>query len=156
MVEKPAAAYNTLLSDISTLLTEGRKKSFQQVNTILVETYWNIGRRIVEHEQQGSEKAEYGSRLLKDLARDLSGQFGKGFSRSNLQYMRLLYLAYPKCRTLSGILSWSHYAELLGISDELARSFYEKQCINENWSVRELKRQRQSGAVRPAWASSTW
>lgn len=145
MAEKPATAYNALLSDISALLTEGRKKSFQQVNTILVETYWNIGRCIVEHEQQGKDKAEYGSRLLKDLARDLSRQFGKGFSRSNLQYMRLLYLAYPKCQTLSGKLSWSHYTELLSISDEMARSFYEKQCINDNWSVRELKRQRQSG-----------
>ena len=144
MANTLSATYNALVSEIGTILTEGRKKAFQQVNTILVETYWNIGRRIVEHEQQGSEKAEYGSRLLKELARDLSRQYGKGFSRSNLQYMRLLYLAYPKCQTLSGKLSWSHYAELLGISDELARSFYEKQCINENWSVRELKRQRQS------------
>jgi predicted nuclease of restriction endonuclease-like (RecB) superfamily len=145
MPETPVTAYNTLLSDIGTLLTEGRKKSFRQVNTILVETYWNIGRRIVEHEQQGSEKAEYGSRLLKDLARDLSRQYGKGFSKSNIYLMRVLYLTYPKFQTLSGKLSWSHYTELLSISDELSRSFYEKQCIKDSWSVRELKRQRQSG-----------
>src|SRR6056297_3235980 len=122
------------------------EEAFQQVNTILVETYWNIGRRIVE----------YGSRLLKELAWDLSRQYGKGFSRSTLQYMRLLYIKYPKLQTLSGKLSWSHYTELLSISDDLSRSFYEKQCIKENWSVRELKRQRQRplhlrfpGAPRP-------
>ncbi|MBN2659552.1 MAG: DUF1016 domain-containing protein [Calditrichaeota bacterium] len=136
--------YKKLISEIEVLLKEGRIKSIQKVNTILVETYWNIGRRIVEHEQNGNEKAEYGSRLLKELSRDLSQKLGKGFSRSNLQYMRLLFLTYPKCQTLSGILSWSHYTELLSISDNLARSFYEKQCIYENWSVRELKRQRQS------------
>ena len=140
----------------SSLLAEGRKNAFQQVNTILVETYWNIGRRIVEYEQVGKEKADYGSRLLKELARDLSRTYGKGFSRSNLQYMRILYIKYPKCQMLSGKLSWSHYTELLSISDDLSRSFYEKQCIKENWSVRELKRQRQRplhlrvpGAPRP-------
>jgi len=105
------------------------EEAFQQVNTILVETYWNIGRRIVE----------YGSRLLKELAWDLSRQYGKGFSRSTLQYMRLLYIKYPKLQTLSGKLSWSHYTELLSISDDLSRCLYEKQCI------KELKRQRQSG-----------
>lgn len=70
--------------------------------------------------------------------------FGKGFSRSNLQYMRLLYVYYPNCQSLSGKLSWSHYTELLSISDGLARSFYEQQCVQENWSIRELKRQRDS------------
>jgi predicted nuclease of restriction endonuclease-like (RecB) superfamily len=145
MPDKPVNTYNSLITDIGTLLAQGRKKSFQQVNSILVETYWNIGRRIVEHEQQGNEKAEYGSRLLKDLARDLRIQYGKGFSKSNIYLMREIFLIYPKFQTLSGKLSWSHYTELLSISDELSRSFYEKQCINENWSVRELKRQRQSG-----------
>jgi len=106
-----------------------------------VKTYWDIGKRIVEFEQKGEERANYGAELLKKLAKDLSLKYGKGFSRSNLQYMRLLYIKYPKCQTLSGKLSWSHYVELLGVSDDLARSFYEKQCIRENWSVRELKRQ---------------
>jgi len=138
------------------LLAEGRKKAFQQVNTILVETYWSIGRRIVEYEQAGKEKADYGSRLLKDLSRDLGHKYGKGFSKSNIYMMRVLYLTYPKFQTLSGKLSWSHYTELLSISDDLSRSFYETQCIKENWSVRELKRQRQRplhlrfpGAPRP-------
>ena len=125
--------YSFLLNEIGFLLQEGRRKAFAAVNSILVETYWHVGRNIVEYEQKGTEKAEYGSRLLKELSKDLKIRFGKGFSRSNLQYMRLLYINYPKCQTLSGKLSWSHYTELLSISDDLARSFYEKQCINEKW-----------------------
>lgn len=136
--------YNELISNIGDLLEQGRKAAFKSVNSILVETYWQIGKRIVEYEQKGQEKAEYGSLLLKRLSADLKMRFGKGFSRSNLQYMRLLYLKYPKRQTLSGKLSWSHYTELLSVSDDLARSFYEKQCLIENWSVRELKRQRSS------------
>ncbi len=103
-----------------------------------MKTYRDIGKRIVEFEQKGEERANYGAELLKKLAKDLSLKYGKGFSRSNLQYMRLLYIKYPKCQTLSGKLSWSHYVELLGVSDDLARSFYEKQCIRENWSVTDL------------------
>ena len=137
--------YSKLLGNIGKLLEKSRKAAIQKVNNILVQTYWNIGKRIVEFEQGGKEKADYGSELLKRLSNDLKERYGKGFSRSNLQYMRLLYLKYQKYQTLSGKLSWSHYIEILSISDELARSFYEKQCINENWSVRELKRQINSG-----------
>lgn len=110
-------------------------------NTILVETYWKIGERIVEYEQKGGEKAEYGTKLLTRLSKDLRLRHGKGFSKSNVYLMRSLYIKYPKFQTLSGKLSWSHYGELLSITDDLARSFYEKQCIKENWSVREIKRQ---------------
>jgi len=137
--------YGELLSAISSQLTSGRAQASRQINHILVETYWNIGKYIVEFEQQGEEKAEYGSKLLERLSRDLRVKHAKGFSRSNLQYMRLLYLDYPNCQTLSGNLSWSHYVELLNISDRLARSFYEKQAIKDGWSVRELQRQRSTG-----------
>jgi predicted nuclease of restriction endonuclease-like (RecB) superfamily len=133
--------YNTLVASIGKLLEDARKNVAKTINTILVETYWKIGKQIVEYEQIGKERANYGEKLLKKLSKDLTNKFGRGFSRSNLQYMRLLYLKYPKCQTLSGKLSWSHYVELLNVSDDLARSFYEKQCIKENWSVRELKRQ---------------
>jgi len=133
--------YNTLVASIGKLLEDARKNVAKTINTILVETYWKIGKQIVEYEQRGKERANYGEKLLKKLSKDLTNKFGRGFSRSNLQYMRLLYLKYPKCQTLSGKLSWSHYFELLNVSDDLARSFYEKQCIKENWSVRELKRQ---------------
>ena len=137
-------AYQQLIRDIAASLIQGRTQAAQQINTILVQTYWQIGQYIVEFEQKGNEKAEYGSRLIKQLAQDLKTTLGKGFSRSNLQYMRLLYLSYPNCQSLSGKLGWSHYTELLSISDALARSFYEQQCVQENWSVRELKRQRDS------------
>lgn len=134
--------YQTLIDRITTCLTQGRIQANQQVNTVLLDTYWQIGQHIIEFEQSGQERAQYGTRLLPQLSKDLKQTHGKGFSRSNLQYMRLLYLAYPKRQTLSGKLTWSHYTELLAISDELARSFYEQQCIRENWSVRELKRQK--------------
>ena len=90
----------------------------------MLQTYWNIGRRIVEEEQNGNMRAEYGSALLKDLSKELTKDYGRGFSRSNLQSMRALYLNYEKCQTLSGKLSWSHYLLLLGVSDLNARSFY--------------------------------
>ena len=136
--------YSHLINDIGNLLLNGRKKAMQSVNTTLVSTYWHIGRRIVEFEQKGNEKAVYASKLLKRLSKDLKAAYGKGFSISNVYLMRQLYIKYEKFQTLSGKLSWSHYTELLSISDDLARSFYEKQCEKENWSVRELKRQRNS------------
>jgi predicted nuclease of restriction endonuclease-like (RecB) superfamily len=133
--------YSKLLTDIGDLLSEGRKFAAQRINAALVETYWNIGKSIVEFEQKGQLKAEYGSTLLTQLAKDLKLKYGKGFSKSNIYLMRLFYLKYKKFQTVSGKLGWSKYCELLAIDDDLARSFYEKQCINENWSVRELKRQ---------------
>ena len=135
-------SYKILVDGIGSVPEQGRDKTIIKVNSILVETYWHVGQRIVEFKQAGKIKAEYGKELLLRLSKDLKIRYGKGFSKSNLQYMRLLYMAYPKRQTLSGKLSWSHYVELLSISDDAGRSFYEKQCIAENWSVRELKRQR--------------
>lgn len=133
--------YGKLIDSIGKLLEDARKGVAKTVNTILVETYWKIGKRSVGYEQKGNQKAEYGTELLARLSRDLSLKYGKGFSKSNVYLMRQFFLKYPKFQTLSGKLSWSHYVELLNVSDDLARSFYEKQCIKENWSVRELKRQ---------------
>ena len=113
----------------------------KQVNNILVKTYWEIGRIIVEDEQGHSDRAEYGKNLIADLSKKLTKEYGKGFSKSNLFYMRSFYLTYPIFQTLSGKLSWSHYLELLSIDDKNKRSFYEKETVNANWSVRELKRQ---------------
>ncbi len=143
-IDKTTENYTNLLTDIGEVLAQGRTIAQKQVNTVLVETYWNVGKYIVEFEQNGNQKAEYGTKLLKNLAKDLTHLYGKGFSRSNLQNMRLLYLKFPICQTLSSKLSWSHYLELLSVSDELAFSFYLKQTEIENWSVRELKRQVQS------------
>jgi len=133
--------YNTLVQDIGKILEEGRNKAFRAVNEIIIKTYWEIGKRIIVFEQEGKEKAEYGSHLLEKLSKDLKSRYGKGFSRSNIIYMRLFYIKYQKSETLSHQLSWSHYFELLKVEEDLERSFYEKQCLNETWSVRELRRQ---------------
>jgi predicted nuclease of restriction endonuclease-like (RecB) superfamily len=109
-----------------------------------VQTYWQVGRHIVEFEQSDSEKAEYGKELLTRLAKDLTIEYGKGFSRSNLFQIRNFYLKFPKIQTLSGQLSWSHYVELIKTDSDLELNFYLKQCEKENWSVRELKRQMKS------------
>ena len=130
-----------LINDIKKVLQTARQNIATQVNAELLTTYWNIGRIIVEHEQNNKARAEYGAQTLKDLSKYLTADFGKGFSRSNLQNMRTFYLAYSKMPDASGILTWSHFCELLSISDEQKRSFYEKETINSGWSVRELKRQ---------------
>lgn len=128
-------------SSIKELMDNARNSVAKEVNNILIQTYWEIGRIIVEDEQGNSDRAEYGKQLITDLSKRLTKEYGKGFSRSNLQNMRKFYLSYPICQTLSGKLSWSHYCELLSISDEKKRSFYEKETVSANWSVRELKRQ---------------
>ena len=138
-MNKPAS-YNTLVKDIGELLKQARAKAAYSVNAILVNTYWHIGRHIVEFEQQGSSKATYGTELLDNLSKDLTLAYGKGFSRSNLIYIRKFYLAFPKSETLSRQLSWSHYFEILKAENELEISFYSRQCEKEHWSVHELKR----------------
>ena len=132
---------SSMILEIRELLETTRKNVAQQVNTQMLTTYWNIGRIIVEYEQQNQLRAEYGKQTIRELSKELTREFGKGFSRSNLQNMRAFYLAYEKCQTVSGKLSWSHYCELLSITDENKRSFYEKEAVNSGWSVRELKRQ---------------
>ena len=132
---------NNMLSQIKLLLNDARKSVASTVNAVLLQTYWQIGKIIVEDEQQHSNRAEYGKQTLKTLSRALTEEYAKGFSRSNLYNMRLLYLTHQNVQTLSGKLSWSHYCVLLLISDEQKRSFYEKECQNSSWSVRELKRQ---------------
>lgn len=133
-----------IIEEIKSILDEARCNVARQVNSELLNTYWNIGRIICEYEQSAPERADYGKQTLKELSKVLTQEFGKGFSRSNLQNMRAFYLTYEKCQTLSGKLSWSHYCELLSISDSDKRSFYEKEAVNANWSVRELKRQIES------------
>jgi len=138
---KKGSNYNQLIGNITQILEQGRKQSYAAVNKILVKAYWEIGKRIVEYEQEGKEKAEYGTALLDHPSRDLKLMHGKGFSKSNVYLMRQFYLKYKKFQTVSGKLSWSHYSELLSIGEDLARRFYEGQCLKENWSVRDLKRQ---------------
>ena len=101
--------YGKLIESIGVLLESARKQVARSVNRILVETYWDIGKKIVEYEQKGGEKAEYGTKLLTKLSKDLRLKYNRGFGKSNVYLMRLLYLKYPKFQTLSGKLSWSHY-----------------------------------------------
>ena len=137
-------SYPQLLDQISEAYTQGRVRAVQAVNAQLIQTYWQVGRHIVEFEQAGQLRAEYGKALIDTLAADLSLRHGKGFSRSNLIRFRQLYLVYPISATLSHQLTWSHIVELLKIDDPLERGFYEQQTLRERWSVRELIRQKAS------------
>lgn len=132
---------NSMMNEIREILQSARQRVAIQVNTELLSTYWNIGKIIVEHEQENQERADYGKQTLKQLSKELTKEFGKGFSVSNLQFMRRFYQCYQIQQTVSVKLSWSHYCELLTISDADKRSFYEKETVNSGWSVRELKRQ---------------
>lgn len=133
--------YQKLVDSIGTTIESARQRAVQAVNNELLKANWEIGKYIVEFEQHGNEKAEYGSSLLTNLSKDLKSRFGKGFSKSNIYLMRQFYLKYQIFQSLTGKLTWTHYAELLGVSDDIARGFYENQVVNDNWSVRELKRQ---------------
>ncbi len=132
---------NLVVHEISDLLATARSNVARQVNSELLSTYWNIGRIIAEYEQTVPERADYGKQTLKELSKALTNKFGKGFSVSNIQFMRRFYQTYQIQQTVSVKLTWSHYCELLTISDPDKRSFYEKEAVNANWSVRELKRQ---------------
>ena len=130
-----------VVHEIGDLLAAARSNVARQVNNELLSTYWNIGRIIAEYEQTVPGRADYGKQTLKELSKALTNEFGKGFSVSNIQFMRRFYQTYQIQQTASVKLSWSHYCELLSISDPDKRSFYEKEAVNSNWSVRELKRQ---------------
>lgn len=142
---KKNTTYQQLIATIDKVYQQAKNNIVSAVNTEMLHAYWMIGQYIVEFEQGGQVKAVYGKRLLENLSKDLTLNSGKGFSRSNLTYMRMLYQKYPIRETLSHKLSWSHYYELLKIDEILARNFYEKQAIKENWTIRELKRQKKTG-----------
>jgi predicted nuclease of restriction endonuclease-like (RecB) superfamily len=150
-------ANDTFIADIKSLLSDARNSVYQVINTTMTQTYWGIGKRIVEEEQQGKARAEYGKRLIKNLSDELLKEFGKGFSIDNLKNMRRFYLAYSNSETPSRVseksetvshqfeLSWSHYIFLTRIIHEDERNFYEIESIQNNWALRELKRQFNSG-----------
>lgn len=140
MIEHESVIF-PMVAEIRQVLEAARGHIAHQVNSELLYAYWNIGRIMVENEQSQPERADYGKRTIRELSRALTKELGKGFSVSNLQFMRRFYLTYQIQQTVSVKLSWSHYCELLSISDPDKRGFYEKEAINANWSVRELKRQ---------------
>jgi len=147
MENKPASpnsTYKNLVNQISETYSFGFAKAVAAVNSNMVETYWKIGAHIVEFEQGGKIKAEYGIALLPNLSKDLTRSIGKGFSLSNIKRMRQFYALYPISAELPHQLSWTHFVELLKINDPLERSFYEKQTSIENWSTTDLIRQKKS------------
>ncbi len=134
---------NSIFDSIKNLVINSRNKVYHTVNTEMLNLYWNIGKIIMEI-QQGDERASYGDAVLDKLSQKLTNEFGKGFSKRNLERMRKFYIFFPIATTMSSQLSWSHYLELIKIDDEQKRKFYLNECINSKWSVRELQRQRNS------------
>lgn len=137
--------YEILVKSIESIVSSSKDKIANTINDTMVETYWNIGKYIIEFEQKGKIKAEYGKQLLLRLSKDLKLRLGKGFSRSNLYNMRKLYELYPIFQPLAGKLSWTNLCEILTINDELERNFYIAEASKEKWSKRTLKRQMESG-----------
>ena len=134
---------NNYISEIKKILKNARQKAYTAVNSAMVEAYWEIGRRIVEEEQRGKERAEYGKEIVKNLSKELTEEFGKGFSRRTLWEMRKLYVYfsdYEKVRTLFAQLTWSHFQKVLRVSNEKARIFYLTEAAENMWSVRTLDR----------------
>ena len=135
-----------IYSDIAELLNVARAKAYNTVNTIMVETYWKIGQRIVEEEQGGNLRAEYGSKLIENLSKYLTDTFGKGFSEANLKNMRQFYITYPEFdRQCLATLSWSNIVRILRIDNTAERNYYLTEAANENWSYRQLERNIKSG-----------
>lgn len=131
------------IAEIKAILAQARQKAYQAVNSVMVEAYWLIGKRIVEEEQEGKERAEYGEAILKNLSIALTGEFGKGFSYANLRNFRQFYLTYPNpeiCYTLCSKLTWSHNRLIMRVESEDARDYYLREAAEQNWSVRVLER----------------
>jgi hypothetical protein len=130
-----------LTGRISTIIETARSRVKTVIDTEMVRAYWEIGREIVVDEQRGEKRAGYGEYVLRNLSRYLTATHGKGFDYSNLKNMRQFYLAYPIGDALRSQLSWTHYRLLMRHDDPQKRSFYEIECVNSNWSTRELERQ---------------
>ncbi|MGD9108464.1 MAG: PDDEXK nuclease domain-containing protein [Gammaproteobacteria bacterium] len=141
MVKNKPAKRQDCYIQIKNVLDEARAKVYRQINSTMVQAYWNIGRIIVEEEQQGKAKAGYGKKLLENLSIKLTKDFGKGFDVSNLQHIRRFYLTFPIPDALRRELSWTHYRILLRVDEENARNFYLNECVESRWSTRELERQ---------------
>ena len=141
--ETGVVEYQAALEDIKQIITSGQKYAYQAANKAMVFTYWQIGKRIVEQEQKGEERATYGKALLDTLSAELTREYGKSYSKRNLQYFRKFYFAFPDeqiVNTCVHNLNWSHFRALLRVQDENARLWYMNEASNENWSVRTLDR----------------
>lgn len=141
LMDLPVSA--NVADDIKGILSEARRHTARAINSTMVAAYWMIGRRIVMEEQQGNEKAEYGEHLLQQLSKDLTADYGNGFSYANLRNMRQFFRTYPdfqKCYTLCSKLSWSHNRLIMRIADNEEREWYLHEAAEQQWSVRETER----------------
>ena len=127
-------------NEIKNILNIARNKVYKTANFVMVEAYWNIGKSIIE-EQGGNEKAEYGAGLIKELSKQMTQDFGKGFTVTNLKYMRQFYLMFPNSHALRDELSWTHYRLLIKVENDNARDFYMQEAAKSQWSTRQLERQ---------------
>ena len=132
---------NNFYLDVKNILQKARDTAYKQVNFIMVEAYWNIGKQIVNQEQNGDDRAKYGKYIIKELSLRLTKDFGKGYSARNLRSMRQFYLTFPNWQTVSAKLSWSHYQLIMRVENEKAREYYIDETVKSNWSVRALERQ---------------
>ncbi|MGB4310323.1 MAG: PDDEXK nuclease domain-containing protein [Bacilli bacterium] len=131
---------NNFYNEIKSILINARNKVYSTANFAMIEAYWNIGKKIIE-KQGGKDKAEYGLGLIKELSTQMTKDFGKGFTVTNLKYMRQFYLTFPNGHALRGELSWTHYRSLMRVENEKARNFYLEEAIKSAWSTRQLDRQ---------------
>ena len=134
-------AMDKWVDEIKVIMEAARQKISNDLNSTMITTYWQLGKCIVENEQNGEIKGQYGQKVLVELSKRLTLELGKGYSKSNLYNMRDFYVIYPNFQMPFGKLTWSHYIELKDVKDTAARSFYEHECANAHWSVNELKRQ---------------
>ena len=145
MSDTPEKIESSFHNDVLQILQSARLKAYKSVNFVMVEAYWNIGKRIVEEEQKGAKRAGYGEGLIKELSKSLGLEFGKGFSVPNLENFRKFYLSFPSQEiensyTLRRELTWSHYRLIMRIENLQARKYYIDECIEQNWSTRILER----------------
>ena len=133
--------YRTIYEEIKSTLLAYRKQAYKAVNSAVVNAYWNIGRIIVEYEQKGKIRAEYGKAVLSNLSEQLTAEFGKGYDERNLRNMRAFYTAFPKWNAVRSELTWTHYRLLLKIENTHARNWYMEEAISSSWSSRQLERQ---------------
>ncbi len=138
---KEQTSIDTTYENIRAILEKARSTAYHAVNFAMVKAYWEVGRIIVEEEQKGAERAEYGKALIKELSVRLTRDYGKGFTESNLKYMRQFYLTFQNSHALRDELSWTHYRLLLKVEKEEAWNFYMLEAIKDNWSTRVLERQ---------------
>lgn len=134
---------NSLVSDVRSIIEEGRKKAFSVAGKVAILTYWNVGRRIVEEEQQGNSRADYGKKIIPALAESLTSKYGSGYSKRNLAYYRKFYLEFSDFEILHTHvqnLNWSHIRRILSVSNPEARNWYLKTAAKDMWSVKTLDR----------------